>query len=534
MRLRRGYTAFGILVGALLALPMLRPVQAQHRVHVLRAAHYDAHTFVPPVMPAAGKLRVSSVTISVTYNGFSPQAQAAFAHAVAIWEQHLTSPVTVHVEASFEPLEEDVLGSAGPRLSANFSPSARSNTWYPTSMADAIAGQNVDTGESDIFATFNSDFDRWYFGLDGRPPSGQYDFVTVVLHELGHGLGFTGSFDVEDADDEDEECDSEEIGVGCWGLSTTTGRQTYPLIYDRFVEDSQETSLLDTGVYPNPSQVLGSVLQSGAVFFDGASVRTVHEDIPVDLYAPESFERGSSFSHLDEQAFPPGDDNSLMTPFLASAEAVHSPGAVTCAVLKDLGWPMGEACQALFFAGLTSAGATVVGDGAIVTFEVAPDAQIDSVIVVVGRAGEPLVRMDAVDVDAGSTEVQRFEVTIPDLAPGRYQIQLQIVDVDQIVLPGPDLSVIVPLTDRYLVGSPYPNPADEVINLTLMVRDDQVVRVEAFDALGRRMATLLSGSMNRNEQIHLSADVTDWPAGTYFIVVRGASFSSTEQFVKLH
>ena len=30
----------------------------------------------------------------------------------------------------------------------------------------------------------------WYLGLDGNPTSGKIDFVAVVMHELGHGLGF--------------------------------------------------------------------------------------------------------------------------------------------------------------------------------------------------------------------------------------------------------------------------------------------------------------------------------------------------------
>lgn len=30
-----------------------------------------------------------------------------------------------------------------------------------------------------------------YFGTDGNPPSNQFDFVTVFMHELTHGLGFT-------------------------------------------------------------------------------------------------------------------------------------------------------------------------------------------------------------------------------------------------------------------------------------------------------------------------------------------------------
>src|SRR5205085_1138636 len=30
----------------------------------------------------------------------------------------------------------------------------------------------------------------FYLGLDGKLPTGQIDLVTVLLHEMGHGLGF--------------------------------------------------------------------------------------------------------------------------------------------------------------------------------------------------------------------------------------------------------------------------------------------------------------------------------------------------------
>ena len=43
--------------------------------------------------------------------------------------------------------------------------------------------------------------------------------MSVVLHELGHGLGFAGSMDVDGA-------------LGSWGLGTA-----FPIIYDRFVEN---------------------------------------------------------------------------------------------------------------------------------------------------------------------------------------------------------------------------------------------------------------------------------------------------------
>ncbi len=70
------------------------------------------------------------------------------------------------------------------------------NTWYVQALANKLAGQDLDPDTSDINATFSSTFTNWYFGLDANPPVGQFDFVTVVLHEITHGLGFLPLVDV--------------------------------------------------------------------------------------------------------------------------------------------------------------------------------------------------------------------------------------------------------------------------------------------------------------------------------------------------
>ena len=336
----------------------------------LKALDYDARTYVPPARSAA---KAPTAQIIVEYTGFTPEAQAAFAFAAAVWETHLDSPVPILVEARFAPLEETTLGSAGPNLiafdagddveAAGLSPFI----WYPTALAEAALGENVNDERIEIAATFNSDFDNWYFGTDGLPPPGTFDFVTVVLHELGHGLGFTGSFRVDDGIEDDaegngDECPGAPAGFGCWGRTFGLAQipePGFPFVYDLFTEDAAENPLLDTSVYPNPSLVLGQRLTSDAVFFDGVSLRPVNADVPVDLFAPSNFEPGSSFSHLDEQAFPAGHPSSLMTPGLARAEAIHSPGAVTCGIFFEIGWPLGPDCQALLDAAVDTEAAEV-------------------------------------------------------------------------------------------------------------------------------------------------------------------------------
>jgi hypothetical protein len=50
------------------------------------------------------------------------------------------------------------------------------------------------SGGAAILAQFNSDV-PWYFGVDGAVPQDQYDFATVMLHEMHHGLGFSGQLE---------------------------------------------------------------------------------------------------------------------------------------------------------------------------------------------------------------------------------------------------------------------------------------------------------------------------------------------------
>lgn len=333
----RGLIALACLVAAA-AQAQEPPASGWIQLDPLRAEYVDHFTRVlPPALPPGAALR-GGAAFEVEYVGFPAEAQAAFQRAVDLWSQHVTSTVPIRVRASWEPADDpDVLGATAPRVIANFERRPTSNTWYASALADALAGRDLDPDHPDMEASFNSAFSRWYFGLDGATPSGQFDFVTVVLHELGHGLGFVGSMDVEGA-------------RGRWGL----GEQAYPVIFDRFTERGSGTPLLNTQVYPNPSEALAEALQSRDVFFDGpAAVRAQGGGRP-ELHAPRPWETGSSYSHLSEvraedgsQPYPPGSPNSLMTPHLGSAEAIHTPGPVTCAVFADLGWPLGAACQAL-------------------------------------------------------------------------------------------------------------------------------------------------------------------------------------------
>lgn len=300
------------------------PTYAGRSTAVLRAGEGSPGTAVlPPARSGAAgtnNATVATSEIRVNYYGFSPAAQRAFQYAADRWEQVIVSPVPIEVDAYFNALGPDVLGQAGAYLYVD-EPGNESDRYTPGALANRLAKTDIDPMFPDIEAEFNSSFANWYFGLDARPGPGEYDFVTVVMHELGHGLGVAGAMDV--APD----------GTGAWGYGPDV--PVLPNVYDDLSRDAAGMPLLS---YPNKSTRLGSALESGALYFDGPRAKAANAGQPARLYSPEFWEGGSSYSHLDEDTYRPGNANSLMTPFLDNDEAIHDPGPIVRGLLLDIGW----------------------------------------------------------------------------------------------------------------------------------------------------------------------------------------------------
>jgi FG-GAP repeat len=278
---------------------------------------FTAQTYVAaPIQPSPA---AALSTFVVTYNGFTPQAQTAFQAAVNVWAAQIQSSVPIRVVANWRPLGSGVLGSARPTyVFRNFPGATYSNTWFPVAVANKLRGTDLAPNDDDIEANFNSSF-NWYLGTDGNAGM-QFDLMTVVLHELGHGLGFMGSMNRTGS-------------IGSWGASTA-----YPFVYDQFAINGASQSLLNTMLFPNPSSALGAQLVSNNVFFNGLNARDANGGIASKLYAPNPWLSSSSYSHLDESAYPNGNLNSLMTPALGPGEAIHDLGAIVRGMFLDMGW----------------------------------------------------------------------------------------------------------------------------------------------------------------------------------------------------
>jgi len=139
------------------------------------------------------------------------QRMFVYRYVADIWEQNLNSNVNITVSAGWEALNctatGATLGSAGAWNIWHDFPGGKPGTWYPQALANKLAGVNLSEGNPDdgsgfgnvdIKTQFNINLGQpnclagssFYLGIDGNAGN-NVNFVETLLHELGHGLGFS-------------------------------------------------------------------------------------------------------------------------------------------------------------------------------------------------------------------------------------------------------------------------------------------------------------------------------------------------------
>lgn len=266
-----------------------------------------------------------------------------FTEAARLWGKLINSPVPIVVEASFAPLScsdtSGVLGSAGPLWVFHDFPGAPlPGVFYPAALADALSGQNL-ASKSDITAQFNSSINGttgclggsyFYYGFDhrlsGHNDGRSYiaDLLGVVLHELGHGLGFVSVVD--------------QNGMGVTGTDNITRLG----VFDQFLYEESlsmfwpemtaaqrakseigQSAMVNPALVWNAPQVNGNLARLTNGISAGGHLR---------LYTPTTYDASSSVSHWDSSAMP----DLLMEPRYSSTTGDHTD-LTTCA-LYDMGW----------------------------------------------------------------------------------------------------------------------------------------------------------------------------------------------------
>lgn len=250
----------------------------------------------------------------------------AFQYAANLVGGLLTSGVTIRVEIEMSPLGgtagSAILGGAGPNtVFSDFPGAPLANTWYVEALVNKLAGADLSPGTNDIGAEFNSDVDNgtvlgatnWYYGLDGNAGI-HIDFVTVVMHELVHGLGFLDLVDLA-------------TGAKLLGLD------------DAYIRHLEHHGATPSG-YPSMTNAQRVIASTGDpnLHWTGPAVTAASGSLSagvsgghVRMHGPNPQEPGSSVAHFSTALSP----NELMEPNYTGV--IHTLG-LAAQLLTDIGW----------------------------------------------------------------------------------------------------------------------------------------------------------------------------------------------------
>lgn len=241
--------------------------------------------------------------------------QESFQHALDIWSNvFLNSYAGEQIIVNSAMTDISSLGSGGPSLSTSGHSSLQADTVYPIALASHVAQQDllpppVITGDGTHIGV-RLDLDRdWYYGADENPGATEIDFITIALHEIGHGLGFIERVQSDGSYPNDR-----------------------PTIYDRFLVEGEAGGTLLTDMATDAERA--STIRSDDLYWAGEAGVAGNGGERPHMYAPSNYVFGTSVAHLDHRTYPGAVMGALYTPGVAT----HTISDMELGILADIGW----------------------------------------------------------------------------------------------------------------------------------------------------------------------------------------------------
>ena len=286
----------------------------------------------------------------VDYKNFPEWAKNQVQDAIDLWAENFDSKVAINVEATWSrSTSADILGSARPdRYYAKFVGAPDSSLWYPSALANALAGKDLDSINPEIMIQINSEADWDLDGL-GKPTRFEYDLKSVMIHELAHGLGF--------------------LSTSAYIMDRTKGQYVgileQPTPFDAYAQTEDGNRLADL---PSRSVELGKALTSKLVWSGSEGIKANNGVKPL-LFTPSTYESGSSVSHLDEDTFANTGSNTVITPSMAAGEVFTELGPVLLGMMRDLRNKPAPGLAAGIPSEVLNAQALIADSSALITFD---------------------------------------------------------------------------------------------------------------------------------------------------------------------
>lgn len=220
-----------------------------------------------------------------------------------------TASITVSVSSVVE--NSSRLASAGSGVPAvnGFQPSIVQNK--------IITGTDLNGATTDASMEVNF-FHGWDY--DDAISGSLFDFKAVVMHELGHTLGFFSWISA----------------TGTGAFNNASGSADLWSVFDQYLTDAAGNRLVKTDFKYDTT--LGTALLKGnpGVFFSGPNAMAAYGG-RVPIYTPTTFRPGSSMSHTDDTTFT-GINDLMMNATAGTGAGIRTLSAIELGIFKDLGY----------------------------------------------------------------------------------------------------------------------------------------------------------------------------------------------------
>jgi hypothetical protein len=312
------YRYVGALMVAALLLASSATIYAQAPVFLVNlddpGTGFDDPT---PVEPVGGNIGTT----------LGEQRTIVLQTALDQWGRLVGNTVPIVALVTFADLPCDaassaaVLAAAGPTqfFSFNDFPGPRPNTWYPSALADEIVGFELrpqpfdQASNGDLIILVNGALDNGclgpgmglYYGLDHNEAPTQVDLLTVLMHEVAHGLGFMTPTDRQTGVFFNDRPSIYDVFV----LDTSTGKY-----WDEMTNVERAASAVNTGnlVWDGPL----ATAQAPTVLGPPPTLNVTFPEEISGLYAATAASFGPPVTHLGtegvielaDDGVPPGTD----------------------------------------------------------------------------------------------------------------------------------------------------------------------------------------------------------------------------------
>ncbi len=277
-----------------LSLKLRRPLFLAALFVVLGLTSANALTFTPvftfdPATPPAVQQQQQQATTEALNN---------------LAKYFQPSNITVRADFKFRDLgASGTLGQAGP---AGFD--VRNGIYFAQALFNFLAKNDVNGGAISLSVVMNTNASvTWFYGAS-TPPTTQYSWQSVIMHEVGHSMGF---FDT----------------VAQNGSYSNAGPSIFETITTLGMGGPALSSLDPAG--------RAQAIISNNLYWGGQFGLSANSGQAIKLFSPNPYQEGSTYSHLDPSQT---DIGGLYFPSLPDATFFPGPTKQELGIFHDIGW----------------------------------------------------------------------------------------------------------------------------------------------------------------------------------------------------